>query len=123
MNFFKNLKPEWTLRLGIGLMYFYSGYDLIVRPEYWYGFIPPWLENAASTFASANLYLKVQGAGELVIAFCLLAWFLPRYLVRAAVSLAALEMAGILLFVGIDAITFRDLGLLGAAAALFLMMR
>ena len=50
-----------------------------------------------------------------------LAWFLPRGAIRIASGLAALEIAGILLFTGIDLITFRDIGLLGAALALFFL--
>ena len=122
MSVLKKIQPEWTPRIGLGLMYLYSGYDLIAEPQHWYGFIPGWLERAASSVASLDAYLKMQGAGELAIGCVLLAWFLPRRAARAAACLAALEMAGILLFVGIDAITFRDLGLLGGMSALFLIM-
>jgi len=51
----------------------------------------------------------------------LLVWFTPRWLVRAVAVLGIAEMIGILVFVGIDMVTFRDMGLLGAMASLYLL--
>ena len=67
-----------------------------------------------------DVYLRLQGAGELAVAFLLLAWFLGRWGTRVAALLAVIEMLGILLLAGIDPITFRDLGLLGGAVALWI---
>ena len=118
MNLIKKIRPEISLRLGFGLMYLYSGFDLISHPAHWYGFAPPWFERLISTFISMDSYLRLQGAGELLIAFLLLAWFLPRWGMRIASGLAFIEIIGILLFAGIDPITFRDLGLLGGMISL-----
>ena len=120
-SFIQKLNPEWALRLGLGLMYLYSGYDLFVNPRHWYGFIPRWLTQAVSQVASVESYLRLQGIVEVIIGLLLLLWFLPRGMVRLASFLAMIEMAGILIFVGIDPITFRDIGLLGAAAALVII--
>lgn len=122
MNFLQRIKPEWALRLGLGLMYLYSGYDLFYNPRHWYGFIPQWFSGLLGGELSViNAYLRLQGAGEFIIGLLFLAWFSGVRGVRLASALAALEMALILLFVGIDPITFRDIGLLGGAIAILIM--
>ncbi len=123
MNVLQQISPVWPLRLGLGLMYLYSGYDLIAYPHHWYGFVPRWFAQALSSMMPLAQYLRLQGAGEIALGLALLGWFLPVTMVRTAAALAALEMAMILLFVGIDPITFRDIGLFGAAAGLFLLLR
>lgn len=121
MNFIAKLNPVWVLRLGLGLMYLYSGYDLFANPQHWYGFVPKWLSQAVLAVGPIELYLKLQGIGELIIGLLFLAWFAGRWVVRVAAVLATIEMVLILIFVGIDPITFRDIGLLGAAAALLIL--
>ena len=117
----ERFRPEWPLRIGLGLMYVYSGFSLIRQPLDWQGFLPMWFTDAVGRILPLTAYLKIQGAGELVIAAVFLAWFLPRRIVRIVAGFTVLELAGILLFTGIDLITFRDIGLLGAAMALFLL--
>lgn len=121
MNWLKNFKPLWALRLGLGLMYLYSGYDLFYNPKHWYGFVPQWFSQTITQIGPIETYLRLQGLGEFVIGLLFLAWFFGMRGVRIAAALAVLEMALILLFVGIDPITFRDIGLLGAAIALLIM--
>ena len=48
-----------------------------------------------------------------MIAIGLLGWFFPRWFVRLASMLLTVEMTLILLFVGVDAVLFRNIGLLG----------
>ncbi len=121
MKFLYKLNPEWTLRLGLGLMYVYSGLDIFRHPTAWYWALRP-LPSSLQVFINneigINNFLKIQAVGELVLAALFLAWFLPRRLLRLAAFLAILEMALILWLVGVDAVTFRDIGLLGAALAL-----
>ena len=118
MNAIKKINPEWTLRISFGIMYLYSGYDLFVKPQHWYGFVPQWFSQGVAQITSIENYLRLQGMGELAIALLFFAWFLPRWGVRLASILTVLEMGMILLFVGLDPITFRDIGLLGAGLAL-----
>ena len=109
------------MRLGLGVMYAYSGYDIFVHPTAWYWAVrplPQFLQVIINNQIGINNYLKIQAIGELALAFLFFAWFLPWRFVRAASALAALEMVLILWLVGVDAITFRDIGLLGAALAL-----
>ena len=124
MNFLHldGIKPIWALRLTLGIMYVYTGVDFLRAPEHWYGFTPPWLSQLILTiFPSMDAYLRMQGVGELMLGLAFLAWFLPSILVRIAALLSTLEIALILLVVGIDLITFRDIPILGASFAVFLM--
>ena len=115
-------KPIWALRSTLGVMYLYTGIDFLRAPQHWYGFVPPWFSQAAlQVFPSMDGYLRIQGAGELLLGLAFLAWFLPGGVVRIAAFLSAVEMALILLFVGVDLITFRDIPILGASLAVFLM--
>lgn len=120
MHLLKNIPPFWPIRAGLAVVYLYSGYDLIVHPLNWAGYMPDWFSGIVSLLMPLEQYLKMQGAGEIVLALVFLAWFLPRWIVCVAAAAAAAEMAGILVFVGIDPVTFRDIGLLGAAIALLI---
>lgn len=124
MPFIPRINPVSALRLGLGVMYVYSGYDLIFNPQHWYGFVPQWFSRAMvpNVLPAIETYLRVQGAVEFLLGLAFLVWFMPRHLVRLAAVLAALEMALILIFIGVDPITFRDIGLLGAAIALLAVL-
>ncbi|MDP3795126.1 MAG: hypothetical protein Q8R13_04350 [bacterium] len=107
-------------------MYLYSGIDIIRHPSAWYWALRP-LPTAVYSFITTQIgidrYLMLQAGGEFVIGIVLLAWFMPRGVVLIAALATTVEMAAILFFVGVDAITFRDLGLLGGAATLVLLIR
>lgn len=129
-KFLSRLTPEWALRAGLGVMYAYSGVDLWRHPTAWYwavrpllGWFPASWQASLGTPEAMSRYLVGQGVGELILAAILLAWFTPKLLVRWAALLTTLEFAAILLLIPIDAITFRDFGLLGAGWALFLLLR
>lgn len=116
------LHPARVLRIGLGLMYVYSGVSLIRHPFDWQGFLPPWFGELISRFLPLPIYLAVQGAGELLLALVFLLPFVPLAAVRIAAVASAFEFAGILLLTGLDLITFRDIGLLGASLALLALM-
>ena len=121
MNTFQKNLPEWALRLGFGCMFLYSGIDLIRHPTGWYWAVRPlpwFVQNIINTQIGIDRYLQMQGITELLFAAIFFAWFLPKWVVMLVSILVALEMAGILLLVGIIGDSFRDIGLLGAAIAL-----
>ena len=120
MNFFQKLTPVFWIRLGLGAMFAYSGLDIILHPKSWTWALrglPDAIESVINIIGPET-YLTLQGGAEIAMAAAFLAWFLPQPIVRLAALFAALEMAAILLFVGVDAQTFRDIGLLGGALAL-----
>lgn len=123
------LAPEWALRAGLGAMYVYSGIDIIWHPTAWFWAVRPLFRflplSAQASFTKPAFmvnFLRIQGVIEIVFALILLAWFLPKKYAKWVAGLTALEMAGILFIIPIDAVTFRDFGLLGAGLALFLIL-
>lgn len=123
MKWVKNISPSWPLRLGLGLVYVYSGYHILANPLAWAGFLPAWLSSGISSALPLDVYMRAQGGGELLIGLLLLIWFTPRWLVIVVASALLLEMLAILLFIGINTITFRDIGLLGAGLSLLFSLR
>ncbi|OHA13983.1 MAG: hypothetical protein A3G49_05960 [Candidatus Sungbacteria bacterium RIFCSPLOWO2_12_FULL_41_11] len=121
-NFFQKLKPEWILRLGLGLMYLYSGFDLIMNPKGWTWALPWWYKQMVMVVMPIDGYLRFQGALELLMAFLLLSFFFPKKVAIAVAAVSSLEILFILLFAPQFSITFRDIGVLGASLALFLIL-
>ena len=125
MNFISKISPEWSLRVGIGIMYLHSGFDILFHPTAWHWALPYWLQQMIGAVMPIDTYLRVQGAIELAMAFFLLAWFLKKdTLVQYIALLSTLEMAAILFLAFVPwneanfSITFRDIGLLGGSLAL-----
>jgi hypothetical protein len=122
----RRFTPECSLRLGLGTMFLYSGFHMFNNPNSWTWAIPSWFRKMVEvgTGIPIESYLKMQAVSEVILALALLAWFLPRRIMRWFAALATIELAGILVLgeTGIDAITFRDLGALGAALALTLIL-
>ncbi len=126
MNSLQKKLLEWALRLGFGFLFLYSGLDLLRHPTGWYWAVRPLpvvIQNFINTSIGIDQYLRMQGVVELIFAFVFFAWFLPQWIVKSVSLLVAIEMAAILLLVGVTGDTFRDIGLLGAALALFFMMK
>ena len=118
---FSRIKPEWVLRIGLGVMYIYSGLNLFSNPDAWHGFIPTWFLNIWSNVGPVEIFLKLQGVGELVLGLLFLAWFSGQRGVLIASLLASLEIFLILVFVGVDLVTFRDIGVFAAALSLLII--
>ena len=124
MNFLSKLSATLFLRFGLGLMFLYSGFDIVSHPSAWAWAVrglPSFMQSMVDV-VGLETYLRLQGASELVLALALLAWFLPRKVGAIAGLVAGLEMLAITVLVGLDAITFRDIGLVGAGFALFLLL-
>jgi len=116
------IRTEWPLRLGCGFVNLYSGFFLLTDPIRYYKYVPGWLSHVANAVTSLDAYLRLQGIGEMMIAICLLGWFFPRWCVRVAAMLFTVQMTVILIFAGVDGVTFRNIGLVGAALALLISL-
>jgi hypothetical protein len=112
------IPSQWALRLGCAFVNFYAGYYLLTDPGRYHKFVPSWWTAIANSLASVDAYLRVQGIGERLIASVLCGWFFPKWAVRAAAITLAVEMTLIIIFVGVDSVTFRNVGIMGAAFAL-----
>ena len=122
MKFLRKINPEWPLRIGLGLMYLYSGPSLITNTKFWYGYTPIWFLKIISRFTTIDTYLKFQGGVEVLFGIVFLLWLLPYRLVKIVTVLAAIQMVLILLFVRVNIVTFRDLATLGGLLALFIIL-
>jgi|SRR3989344_5255764 len=99
------------LRIGIGLTLIYASMNAIMAPQDWIGYVPQWV----GVVISREWFLTVHSVAELGIGLGLLA-----NLYTPVMSLLAFfDFSAILIFYGIDAVTFRDFGLAFAALALF----
>ncbi len=124
MNLINRLKPEFALRLSLAGMYLYSGYSLITSPKSWTQYVPFGFKTGLEKVKfPVDSFLQIQGVFEIFVAVVFLLWFLPRNLVKWLALISTLEMASILIFGRLDLTTFRDIGLLGAFFAVFLMYR
>lgn len=101
------------LRYGLALTYIFSGYDLFTHPRSWSAFVPYWLQQILPV--DVLTYIQFQGCVEILLALC----FISGFFLRPAAFISALQMTGILLFYGIDAVTFRDIAIIGGSLAIF----
>ncbi len=108
-------------------MYLYSGYHLMAHPRAWYWVLPYWLREIIAQIIPLDGYLRMQGALEIFMALVLLAWFAKPPLVKLVALLSTLEFLTIFILAFLPfsevnfSITFRDIGLLGAALALLII--
>lgn len=101
------------LRVGMGITFIWIGVLIFRDPEYWGGFLQPWAANL--------LFLPIEPAMILTaildIAVGLL--FLLDVWVWAAALVGGVHLIIVLAVTGINAVTVRDIGLLGGAFSLF----
>lgn len=131
MKFLRRLNAEWALRFSLGGLYLYSSINILQYPSRWMWAVqdlPDVIQRfIASIFGSGaagiERFLHIQGLVELVLAAIFLLPFMPHLMVRWAGLISTIEMASIVLLVGVSVATFRDIGLIGPGLALFLMLR
>lgn len=104
-----------VLRLGLGLVFIYAGLDSLIEPESWAGYIPQFIFG----IIEKNTFLTAYAIFELAIGLSLLIGIK----LKIASFIAFLSILSILIFYGVDNITFRDFGLALAALALFIAIR
>ena len=124
MDELQKFSINWILRMSLGFMYMYSGIDLMIYPKSWYWAIrslPDFVEKSVNLIG-LDLFIQTQGAIELLLGLILILWFIPNVLVKLVGAITVLEMFGILLLGGIDSVTFRDFGIMGAAMALYIII-
>jgi hypothetical protein len=118
INIFMHHSPsiKWvriSLQLGLAFVFLWIGIKSLIEPQNWIGFIPLWLGSFLPI--SVVLFLKIHSIAEIILAL----WLLSGRALVISSALATLFLGLILLASGLNDITFRDVGLLTAAAALF----
>jgi hypothetical protein len=104
-----------VLRVTLGITFLWVSVMIFQEPVFWSGFIDPWMANLIPI--DLTLLMQLTAVLDALIGLLLIAnkW------VWIASLVATLHLATILIGSGIDPITVRDLGLLGATAALTLL--
>jgi uncharacterized membrane protein YphA (DoxX/SURF4 family) len=106
--------PDLLLRIGLAFVFVYGAISALQQPGEWIGFVP----HLATKFVAAKTFLDIFSVFQLILAAVLLS---GRY-VKYAAAVAALSLAGLLLFnLNSLVVTFRDVGLVFMAAALFFL--
>jgi uncharacterized membrane protein YphA (DoxX/SURF4 family) len=103
-----------TLRLGVAAVFLYAGIASLLAPLEWAGYLPQFLAHLIAPLVAIKLVAVYEVAVSL--------WLLSGKYTRFAAAVAALTLAGILLSNPSQLIiTFRDIGLLAAALALYFL--
>ncbi len=107
-----NKKSKIFLQMSLAFVFIYFGIDKIVKPELWMGFMPMWMMKMMP-FPMA-VFMLLNGIFEILIGVLIL--FKPS--VKGAALLMSVFLFFIILSLGINNLTVRDVGLLGASLAL-----
>lgn len=100
------------LRISMAITFLWIGILIFKDPEAWGSFLQPWAQNFLL------LPLKQAMIMTAVLDLVVGAFLLIDVLTWLAAIIASVHLVVILVTVGIDAVTVRDIGLLGAAIAL-----
>lgn len=105
---------SWILRIGLAAVFLYASISSLQHPLEWVGFLPNFLTKTIS----ATTLLKIFAVYELALAV----WLLSGKLLKYSALICALTLAGIVVVNPSQLITtFRDIGLVFMAVALFFM--
>lgn len=106
-------REDLLLRIAVAFPLIWAGVSQLQNPTNWVGFVPAWL----GSIVDPEAFLGIHSFFNLVIGAGLLIGFW-RIIFSAA---AFLSLAGIVVFYGVDDVTFRDVGL--AIVALVLLAK
>ena len=103
-----------VLRLGGGSVFLWFGIDKWIHPQAWFGYVPDWLWPLTPVGPEETLI--ILGILEFGIGAALI---MGKY-VREAAILAVVQLLMIVLVVGVNEISVRDVGLIGIYLALII---
>jgi uncharacterized membrane protein YphA (DoxX/SURF4 family) len=104
----------WLLRIGLTFVFAYAGVSSLRQPAEWVGYLPGFM----ARMSDAQTLIKLFAAYELLLALWLLTGKYLRYgAVFAALTLASITVMNVPQLI----ITFRDVGLVLMAVALFFL--
>jgi len=104
------------LRLGLAFVFLWFGVDKFIHPDYWINaWLPLWLQGILTRFGIGNLnFIYANGIFEVVIGL----GFVFNIFVKLLALLTVLFLLFVLISFGLNEVTIRDVGLIGAALAL-----
>ncbi|KKU11835.1 MAG: hypothetical protein UX16_C0003G0020 [Parcubacteria group bacterium GW2011_GWB1_45_7] len=104
-------KEDWILRIAVSFTILWAGVRGMLNPTDWVGFVPDLVQD----FIDPEIFLVAHGFIWMFVAAGLLAGFWRPFLSFVAFA----GLLAILIFNGINDITFRDVGLALVALVLF----
>ncbi|MEO6077443.1 MAG: hypothetical protein ABIP54_01535 [Candidatus Andersenbacteria bacterium] len=110
MNYGKYNIPHLCLSIGLGIVFFWIGVDILRHPDSWIGFIPTNLPIHIPTTA----LLKANGVFDMAVGLLLILRIWPKLIAFLAMG----HLAVIIITQGVDAVIIRDVGLFGVTLAL-----
>ena len=114
---FNSIKTSnFVLRLGLAFIFLWFGIDKFIHPDYWINaWVPFWFKEILGRFGIGNLnFIYANGIFEVVIGLGLIF----NILVKLFAVLIALFLLFVIFSFGLNEVTVRDVGLIGAALAL-----
>ncbi|MFH0806208.1 MAG: DoxX family membrane protein [Candidatus Brennerbacteria bacterium] len=105
----RQFSPARILGFGLGITFLYAGVCSFADPTPWLGYMPAWVES----LLPLEQFAIAHGVFQVLLGAALLVGVLPKF----ASAVATLDLAAILVFYGIDLVTFRDIGLFFATLA------
>ena len=106
-----NTKAEFVLRVGMALVMLWFGFQQLLHPGAWVGFLPHWIGLISPNL---NNFVYINGMFEIVLGAFLMLGFWTPYIA----ALLSLHLLGITISVGYGPTGVRDFGLTVALAAL-----
>jgi uncharacterized membrane protein YphA (DoxX/SURF4 family) len=107
---------SWLLRIGLALVFLYAALSSLQHPLEWIGFLPVFLTNAITGTTSIKIFAVYE------LGLCV--WLISGKFLQYCALLCAVTLAGIVVTNPSQLITtFRDIGLVFMALALFFAER
>lgn len=103
--------PNRFIRWGLGITFLWIGVDILRNTTAWIGFVPEQVPFGLSRETA----IKLGGIADIGLGALLMTGHWPKLVA----GLVSLHLVGIIVTNGLDAVIIRDVGLLGAALALF----
>lgn len=103
------------LHLGLGTTFLWIGIDIFRHPEAWIGYVPTDLPMGISRELGLHMTAVLDSMLGII--------FIIQAFPKMAALLAVIHLIGIIVVHGLDAVLVRDVGLLGAAMALYVWPR
>lgn len=103
------------LRISMSLVFLYFGFQQILSPNAWTGFVPDFVTSLVSPILTANNIVMMNGILEITLGIFLIIGIYTRF----SAIILSLHLLGIAASVGFSPIGARDFGLAMATLAAF----
>ncbi len=105
---------SFLLRVGLGIVFMYAAVSSLLVPESWFAFVPRFI----TVILPVGIFLFAWAIYQILLAL----WLWSGFRVRLSAVFAVATMFSIIVFnLSVLDILFRDLAILSAALALFVL--